>query len=137
MTTNDGIPAPETPPALADAEREQLARLAGLPDGSIDTSDIPELTEDAWSVGVRGRFHRSEEPQARERQVLLVGALSDEVIAEIEAAEYGRLRDEVVPVAAAMQADPTRAIPLDTVFDGLRALHAKRLGRYPPPNGSS
>jgi antitoxin ParD1/3/4 len=37
------------------------------------------------------------------------------------------LREEVVPVAAAMQADPSRAIPAEQVFDELRALHTQRL----------
>ena len=37
------------------------------------------------------------------------------------------LRDEVVPVTAAMQADPARAIPADRVFDEIRELHARRL----------
>ena len=37
------------------------------------------------------------------------------------------LRDEVAPAAAAMQADPSRAIPAEQVFAGLRALHAERL----------
>jgi hypothetical protein len=48
----------ETPPPLTDAQREHLARLAALPDESIDASDIPELTDQAWSAGVRGRFSR-------------------------------------------------------------------------------
>ena len=37
------------------------------------------------------------------------------------------LREEVVPVTAAMQADPARAIPADRVFDEIRELHARRL----------
>ncbi len=37
------------------------------------------------------------------------------------------LRDEVVPVAAAMEANPSLAIPAADVFAGLRALHAERL----------
>jgi antitoxin ParD1/3/4 len=37
------------------------------------------------------------------------------------------LREEVVPVAVAMQADPTRAIPADTVFNEIRELHNRRL----------
>jgi antitoxin ParD1/3/4 len=37
------------------------------------------------------------------------------------------LRDQVVPVAAAMQANPERAIPADQVFDEIRRLHAERL----------
>jgi antitoxin ParD1/3/4 len=35
------------------------------------------------------------------------------------------LREEVAPVAVAMQADPTRAISDDQVFDEIRALHAQ------------
>jgi antitoxin ParD1/3/4 len=37
------------------------------------------------------------------------------------------LREEVVPVATAMQADPTRAIPANSVFDEIRELHTARL----------
>jgi len=36
------------------------------------------------------------------------------------------LREEVVPVVAAMQADPSRGIPIDQVFDEIRLLHAQR-----------
>jgi len=49
---------PETLPPLTAAQREHLAQLAALPDETIDTSDIPELTDEAWSVGVRGYFFR-------------------------------------------------------------------------------
>ena len=41
------------------------------------------------------------------------------------------LQNEVVPVAAAMQADPGRAIPAERVFADLRALHAQRLKNGP------
>jgi len=41
---------------LTDAQREHLAQLAALPDETIDTSDLPELPDEAWSAGVRGRF---------------------------------------------------------------------------------
>ncbi len=37
------------------------------------------------------------------------------------------LRDDVVPVALAMQADPGRSIPADEVFAEVRALHAARM----------
>jgi len=47
---------PETAPPLTDAQREHLAQLAALPDAAIDTSYIPELTDEAWSAGFRGRF---------------------------------------------------------------------------------
>lgn len=37
------------------------------------------------------------------------------------------LRDEVLPVMEAMDADPSRAFPADQVFDEMRTLHAKRV----------
>jgi antitoxin ParD1/3/4 len=46
---------------------------------------------------------------------------------ERDAAVQRWLREEVVPVAAAMQADPHRGIPADQVFAEIRALHAQRL----------
>ena len=46
---------------------------------------------------------------------------------ERDAAVERWLREEVVPVAAAMQADPSRAIPAETVFGKVRALHAQRM----------
>ena len=46
---------------------------------------------------------------------------------ERDAAVERWLQDEVVPVAAAMAADPDRAIPADQVFSDLRALHTQRL----------
>ena len=36
------------------------------------------------------------------------------------------LREEVVPVAAATQADPSRLMSATEAFDGLRALHSQR-----------
>jgi len=46
---------------------------------------------------------------------------------ERDAAVERWLRDQVVPVAASMQADPGRGIPAEQVFADLRALHAQRL----------
>lgn len=45
---------------------------------------------------------------------------------ERDAAVERWLREEVVPVATAMQDDPGRAIPAAEVFAEIRALHAKR-----------
>lgn len=39
-------------------QKRDLAALAALPDGQIDTSDIPELPLRAWKDAVRGRFYR-------------------------------------------------------------------------------
>ncbi len=44
---------PETLPPLTEAQRKHLASLAALPDESIDTSDIPELYDEAWAAGAR------------------------------------------------------------------------------------
>ena len=37
------------------------------------------------------------------------------------------LREEVVPVYDAMQADPARGIPAEEVMESIRARHAERL----------
>jgi antitoxin ParD1/3/4 len=46
---------------------------------------------------------------------------------ERDAAVERWLRDEVVPVAAAMEDDPSRGIAAGQVFANIRALHAQRL----------
>ena len=46
---------------------------------------------------------------------------------ERDAAVERWLRDQVVPVAAAMQTDPGRAISADQVFGEIRDLHTRRL----------
>jgi uncharacterized protein (DUF4415 family) len=38
--------------------QRQLDAIARLPDEAIDTSDIPELTEEDFRRAVRGRFYR-------------------------------------------------------------------------------
>ncbi len=43
---------------LTDDERSRLAELASRPDSEIDTSDIPEWTDEMWKNAVRGRFYR-------------------------------------------------------------------------------
>jgi uncharacterized protein (DUF4415 family) len=58
---------PETTAPLSDVQRRRLAELAALPDGSIDTSDIPELSDEAWAAGVRGRFYRPVKQQITAR----------------------------------------------------------------------
>lgn len=56
-----------TLPTLTDAQREHLAGLAARPDESIDTRDIPELSDEAWSASVRGRFYRPVKQQITAR----------------------------------------------------------------------
>ncbi len=48
----------ETLPPLTKAQLANLKRLAARPANEIDTSDIPELTEEQWKTAVRGRFYR-------------------------------------------------------------------------------
>ena len=48
----------ETLPELTAAQLANLKRLAARPESEIDTSDIPELTEEQWKTAVRGRFYR-------------------------------------------------------------------------------
>jgi uncharacterized protein (DUF4415 family) len=57
----------ETPPTLTEAQREHLVELAAQPDVSIDTRDIPELCDEAWSAGVRGHFYRPVKQQITAR----------------------------------------------------------------------
>ena len=57
----------EALPPLTDAQRDHLAKLAALPDATIDTSDMPELSDEAWSGGVRGRFYRPVKQQITAR----------------------------------------------------------------------
>ncbi len=46
----------DTLPPLTAAQKVNLSRLAALSDSEIDTSDIPELSDEQWQSAVRGRF---------------------------------------------------------------------------------
>lgn len=48
----------DTLPELTEERRKELARLDARPADQIDTSDIPELTDEQWASAVRGRFYR-------------------------------------------------------------------------------
>lgn len=54
---------PANPPPLTGAQREELARLAAMPDEDIDFSDIPPLGDDFWKNAVRGKFYRPNKKQ--------------------------------------------------------------------------
>ncbi|WP_145735319.1 BrnA antitoxin family protein [Nitrospirillum pindoramense] len=45
-------------PPLTEEQKAELQALAERPDSEIDTSDIPELTEEFWKNAVRGRFYK-------------------------------------------------------------------------------
>ncbi|MEO5760586.1 MAG: BrnA antitoxin family protein [Mesorhizobium sp.] len=43
---------------LSEDQRDQLAKLADLPDSEIDTSDIPEAPTENWIHARRGHLYR-------------------------------------------------------------------------------
>jgi uncharacterized protein (DUF4415 family) len=45
-------------PSLTKRQQADLAALAARPDGEIDFSDIPPLTEDFWKNAVRGKYYK-------------------------------------------------------------------------------
>jgi uncharacterized protein (DUF4415 family) len=73
---------PQQPAPLTAQQKEELERLAGVPDEQIDTSDIPPLPEAFWRNAVRNPFHR---PIKRQVTVRLDG----DVLAWLRAAGPG------------------------------------------------
>jgi len=45
-------------PSLTEKQKDELAVLAARPDGEIDYSDIPPLTEKFWNNAARGQFYK-------------------------------------------------------------------------------
>jgi uncharacterized protein (DUF4415 family) len=58
---------PETLPKLTKADRARLNALAARPDSEIDTSDIPEMTDEQWQHARRGHFYRPRKRQITAR----------------------------------------------------------------------
>jgi uncharacterized protein (DUF4415 family) len=54
-------------PALTKAQRAKLKALATRPDSEIDTSDIPEMTDEQWQHARRGYFYRPRKQQITAR----------------------------------------------------------------------
>lgn len=48
---------------LTEKDKRELARLAALPDDTIDYSDIPPLTEKFWKNAVRNPWYRPRKQQ--------------------------------------------------------------------------
>ena len=59
------------PGPLTDEQRVELDALAARPDDEIDTSDIPEWTEDDFKRAERGKFYRPQEGHIAIRQDIL------------------------------------------------------------------
>jgi hypothetical protein len=45
-------------PTLTKAQRTRVKALAARPDSEVDTSDIPEMTDEQWKNARRGHFYR-------------------------------------------------------------------------------
>jgi uncharacterized protein (DUF4415 family) len=58
---------PQTLPRLTKADRVKLKALAARADSEIDTSDIPEMTEEQWRNARRGHFYRPRKRQITAR----------------------------------------------------------------------
>ena len=56
-----------TLPPLTEEEIASLKRLAEMPDSEIDTSDIPELTDEQWKNAKRRSFYRPVKQQITAR----------------------------------------------------------------------
>jgi len=57
----------DTLPPLTEAQWANLAALANRPDSEIDTSDIPEMTEEKWKSAVRRNLYRPVKQQITAR----------------------------------------------------------------------
>jgi uncharacterized protein (DUF4415 family) len=58
---------PRTLPPLTRADRTKLKALSARPDSEIDTSDIPEMSEEQWKHARRGHFYRPRKRQITAR----------------------------------------------------------------------
>jgi uncharacterized protein (DUF4415 family) len=58
---------PGSLPALTKADRAKLKALAARPDSEIDTSDIPEMTDEQWRHARRDHFYRPRKRQITAR----------------------------------------------------------------------
>jgi uncharacterized protein (DUF4415 family) len=54
-------------PQLTKTRRAEMKALASRPDSEIDTSDIPEMTEEQWRNARRGHFYRPRKQQITAR----------------------------------------------------------------------
>lgn len=72
----------DTLPPMTETRREDLEKLAALPDSQIDTSDAPELTDAQWAQATQGQFYRPVKQQVTAR-------LDADVLAWLKAGGHG------------------------------------------------
>ncbi|MER9417295.1 BrnA antitoxin family protein [Mesorhizobium sp. M0306] len=49
---------PANPPPLTEAQKAEITALKARPESDVDTSDIPELTEEFWQAAVRNPYFK-------------------------------------------------------------------------------
>lgn len=49
---------PTNPPPLTETQKAEIAALKARPEDDVDTSDIPELTEEFWQNAVRNPYFK-------------------------------------------------------------------------------
>ncbi len=49
---------PTNPPPPTEAQKAEIAALKARPEDDVDTSDIPELTEEFWRKAVRNPYFK-------------------------------------------------------------------------------
>jgi uncharacterized protein (DUF4415 family) len=54
-------------PPLTEAQIEEIKKVAATSEDEIDTSDIPERSDEQWKNAVRGRFYRPVKQQITAR----------------------------------------------------------------------
>lgn len=91
----------DTLPEMTEERRQELARLDALLADQIDTSDIPELTDEQWAGAVRGRFYRPIKQQITAR-------LDADVLAWLKAGGQGYQTRMNAILRRAMMADLDR-----------------------------
>jgi uncharacterized protein (DUF4415 family) len=67
---------------LTKGDRAKLRALAARPDSEIDTSDIPEMTDEQWKNARRGHFYRP-------RKLQITARVDADVLAWLKAAGKG------------------------------------------------
>ncbi len=93
---------PDTLPKLTEDRRKELVKLDALPVDQIDTSDIPELTDEQWAGANRGRFYRPIKQQITAR-------LDADVLAWLKAGGQGYQTRMNAILRRAMLAESKRA----------------------------
>nr|WP_246677459.1 hypothetical protein [Mesorhizobium sp. B2-3-12] len=81
---------------LSHDQRDQLAKLADLPDSEIDTSDIPEAPAENWIHARRGNLYRPV------KQPVTIRLDADVLHGSRNMSEAGAIKPRLITCSAAM-----------------------------------